>query len=284
MFPPTPTYLSSIHHDGSPRYVRSQGEPQLNDIVQIRLRTSIQAPIERVLLRLCPDGEQQFIEMHPEGIRPKDACRWWVTGLRLSMPLTSYRFLIFTTDGAWWYNGSGAQRSLPTDAADFRLLANFQAPTWVRSSVFYQIFPDRFADGDPASNVKDGEFEYRGLRSVARRWGEPPSRGGYQAMVDANGTCPNADPMCPLTTKGYPCVYDPGDVPFAFPFSSKGVDLRRAAALRNDAKFLGLFFDCRGITGNGSRAVDRVWADLPPGRQAPVRLHVDQRNGPLLGG
>lgn len=180
-------YISSIHHDGSARYVRSQGEPRLGDIVQIRVRASIHAPIERVLLRLCPDGEQQFIEMRAEGMHPQDACRWWVTGLRLNMPVTSYRFLLFSADGVWWYNGNGAQRSLPTDAADFRILANFQAPTWARSSVFYQIFPDRFADGDPATNVKDGEFEYRGLRSVAKRWGEPPSQGGYQAMVEFYG-------------------------------------------------------------------------------------------------
>jgi alpha-glucosidase len=103
------------------------------------------------------------------------------------MPSTSYRFLIFTNDGTWWYTGSGAQRGLPTDAADFRLLAGYQVPTWVRSSVFYQIFPDRFADGDPASNIRDGEFEYRGLRSTARHWGEPPNPNGYHAMVEFYG-------------------------------------------------------------------------------------------------
>jgi len=37
-----------------------------------------------------------------------------------------------------------------TDTDDFRLLAGYEAPIWVRNSVFYQIFPDRFADGDPA--------------------------------------------------------------------------------------------------------------------------------------
>lgn len=187
MFSPIPDYIPSIHHDGSARYVRLQGEAKIGDTVTIRLRADARAPVERVLLRLCPDGEQQFIEMHSEETRSQDACQWWSTGLRLSMPITGYRFLIFTKDGAWWYTGSGAQRGLPTDASDFRLLAGYQAPTWVRSSVFYQIFPDRFADGDPASNVRDGEFEYRGLRSTARRWGEPPNPNGYQAMVEFYG-------------------------------------------------------------------------------------------------
>ncbi len=42
---------------------------------------------------------------------------------------------------------------------------------------------------------------------------------GYQAMVDANNqslSCPDSDPQCPAGTKIYPCVYDPGDVPFQF--------------------------------------------------------------------
>jgi alpha-glucosidase len=103
------------------------------------------------------------------------------------MPVMSYRFLIFTPDGAWWYNGAGLHRHTPADAEDFRLLADYAAPTWVRDSVFYQIFPDRFADGDPATNVRDGEFEYRGYRSRARRWGEPPTSEGHAALVEFYG-------------------------------------------------------------------------------------------------
>ncbi len=40
----------------------------------------------------------------------------------------------------------------------------FTVPDWVHDAVFYQIFPDRFADGDPANNGPD-----------AIRWGGPPS-------------------------------------------------------------------------------------------------------------
>jgi alpha-glucosidase len=170
-------YLSSIHHDGSSRYVHSPSgaDLHLGDEVTIRLRTTVNAPIERILLRTCPDGEQFFAEMQSEEVSAKSACRWWRASLRLSMPVTSYRFLIFTKDGVWWYNGSGAHQHVPTDAEDFRLLAEYAAPAWVRDSVFYQIFPDRFADGDSSSNVQTDEFEYRGVRSLARGWGETQS-------------------------------------------------------------------------------------------------------------
>lgn len=178
-------YLASIHHDGSWRYVRTAAgrDPRLGDEVTIRLRIGLDAPIERVLLRTCPDGEQQLTEMLPSEDR---ACRWWQITLRLTMPVTGYRFLILANDGAWWYNGAGPQRHCPTDAEDFRLLADTAAPTWVRASVFYQIFPDRFADGDPSNNVRDGEWAYRDFRSSARGWGQPPTT-GCQAMLEFYG-------------------------------------------------------------------------------------------------
>ena len=40
----------------------------------------------------------------------------------------------------------------------------FSVPDWVHDAVFYQIFPDRFADGDPSNNGTD-----------TIRWGGPPS-------------------------------------------------------------------------------------------------------------
>lgn len=180
-------YISSIHHDGSSRYVRSHNtDLHIGDEVTIRLRAAIDAPIERLLLRTCPDGEQFFAEMHPASSQPNPACRWWEVTLRIHMPVTAYRFLLFTPDGAWWYTGVGPQRHVPTDANDFRLLADYDSPVWVRDTVFYQIFPDRFADGEPESNVQDAEFEYHGLQSKAKHWDEPQSQ-WPQAMVEFYG-------------------------------------------------------------------------------------------------
>ena len=183
-----PAYLTSIHHDGSARYVlHPQGQNlQIGDEVTIRLRAVQDAPIQRLLLRTCPDGEQFFIEMRPADSQPNSACCWWEATLQLHMPVTAYRFLLLTSDGAWWYSGSGVQRHVPTDATDFRLLAEYDAPAWVRESIFYQIFPDRFADGDPESNVRNGEFNYRGLPSKSKRWEEPQSK-WPQAMVEFYG-------------------------------------------------------------------------------------------------
>ena len=43
---------------------------------------------------------------------------------------------------------AGATVHDPPDATDFRLLAFDPPPSWLAGAVFYQIFPDRFANGD----------------------------------------------------------------------------------------------------------------------------------------
>jgi alpha-glucosidase len=180
------SYLSSIHHSGSARYV-SPGLPRLGATVTIRLRTAVTPRIQQVLLRTAPDGEQHFSPMQSSSRGPADACLWWSVSLPIIMPVTSYRFLVITDEGARWYNAAGLHAFNPPDSHDFKLLADYQAPNWLKETVFYQIFPDRFADGDPSTNVAEGEYEYAGYKSRARRWGEPPTASGRAAMLEFFG-------------------------------------------------------------------------------------------------
>ena len=182
-----PDWARSVHHDGSGRYVHAASGRELDygEDVVVRLRTGLDSPVERVLLRTCPDGEQAFIEMQPEA--PAPACRWWTATLTLAMPATLYRFALFAPDGMYWYNGGGLHRHVPADAEDFRLLADYHGPKWLKNTVFYQIFPDRFCDGDPASNVQTNAFTYRGQSARARAWGETPLRHTAAAMVEFFG-------------------------------------------------------------------------------------------------
>ena len=181
-----PNFLHSIHHSGSARYVFPNA-PRLGDEITIRLRTTPRAPIRQVILRTSPDGEQHFTSLHLENHDQSGACNWWRTSMRLTMPLTCYRFLIIGEDATYWYNASGLHTFNPTGAEDFRILTDYQAPGWLKNSVFYQIFPDRFADGDPTNNVRDGEYDYAGFTARARRWGEPPTTGSRAALVEFYG-------------------------------------------------------------------------------------------------
>lgn len=171
-------WTTSVHHDGSPLYVIGAAD-RLGATVLVRLRAGQAAPITAAFLRTCPDGEQAMTAMRRA---PDDAAsQWWETELPLHMPRTAYRFVLLTPDGAWSLNAGGLWRHTPIDAQDFKLLVSHTAPTWVRDTVFYQVFPDRFNDGEPESNVRDGEYLCYQRPVVARRWGESPSAPGSGA-------------------------------------------------------------------------------------------------------
>ena len=151
------------------------GALRIGDEIRLRVRSGMDGRIERIFVRTTPDGEQAFAELHEA--EPGPAGRWWEVTLRLLMPVTGYRFLLLTEAGHRWLNGSGIHRATPTDHEDFRLVAGHDPPGWLADRVFYQVFPDRFANGDPSNDVRDGAWTYRGHAARARAWDEPPSSG-----------------------------------------------------------------------------------------------------------
>jgi alpha-glucosidase len=168
-----PTWAAGLHHDGSPRYV-APGPYQIGQPVTIRLRCGRGAPIQQILLRSCPDGEQILTPMR--AVESDDICQWWEGQLPVGAPMVSYRFSIRTEHGTWWLTAHGLTRHTPTDAHNFRILANHRPPSWMEDAVFYQIFPDRFADGEPSNNLSSGAYLYDGRPVQARAWGELPRR------------------------------------------------------------------------------------------------------------
>jgi alpha-glucosidase len=117
--------------------------------------------------------------------------RWFEVDLLILEPVVHYRFLLEAEDGVWWYAGAGPVACDPLDATDFRIVAGIAPPAWVRGSVFYQIFPDRFANGDPSNDPRPEEYEYRGKRPRTFPWEESPGDhafsvvfyGGYLAGI-----------------------------------------------------------------------------------------------------
>ncbi len=51
----------------------------------------------------------------------------------------------------------------------------FKTPEWVKHAIFYQIFPDRFRDGNPANNPWTGDVHWGwlDLYNEMREWGDP---------------------------------------------------------------------------------------------------------------
>jgi alpha-glucosidase len=180
----SPSWHASIHHDGSDLYV-SNPYPRLGEKVRLRLRVDAKAPIRQAYLRTFPDGEQAIVAMTRVTDEPPAA--WWEAELAIVEPVVQYRFILASDEGVWHYSANGPSAHDPLDAFDFRLLADYQPPAWVHEAVFYQIFPDRFANGDPANDPQPGEYEFRGNRPQTYPWGSPPPAGQHVSLAFYGG-------------------------------------------------------------------------------------------------
>ncbi len=172
--------LLGAHHDSSERYL-SDPNPELGDTVVAWMRVPLTDEITEVTLRAVWDGEPFRIPAVCDHITTAEA--WWRVELPIRSPLVNYRFhLRDRSQRTCWLNGEGVHCWDVTDAADFRISTRHRPPHWVRHTVWYQIFPDRFArraDGQWSATPPDWVRQ--------REWTDPVDPSLPQAMFDLWG-------------------------------------------------------------------------------------------------
>ncbi len=64
----------------------------------------------------------------------------------------------------------------PDPGFDFTVIPGFKVPEWAKGAVFYQIYVDRFCNGDPANDVATNEYVYIGEKTIkAEDWYQYPA-------------------------------------------------------------------------------------------------------------
>ncbi len=168
--------LSAIYSDETP-YFRFPSEPDPGDTVSIRLRVA-KDRAKRVILFL---GEMPAGTLMVK-LRSDAFFDYYVANIVCREQEVSYRFLIENTNGdRIIYDKTGAR---VTDQAgpefnhtySFRFIPGFHVPDWAKSAVQYQIFTDRFRNGDPSNDVVDNEYYYTiGHAKHVEKWDTPPT-------------------------------------------------------------------------------------------------------------
>lgn len=73
-----------------------------------------------------------------------------------------------------FYNKQGVMREA-NPYFHYRITPGFKTPDWAKGAVYYQIFVDRFYNGDPTNDVVDGEYSYvGGLSRKIKDWDAYP--------------------------------------------------------------------------------------------------------------
>ena len=157
------------HHDGSDLYV-SNSAPKIGDKVTLKVRVPNDYLFEKAMLRIYHDGEPRIFEMK---LTKKGAVEsWYQATVEIHNLQSSYRFA-FIGHGKYEYlNARGLFDHDVHSNNDFQIVAIPANPAWINSSVFYQIFPDRFARSGRVNITPDWAYP--------REWNLlPRGRGKY---------------------------------------------------------------------------------------------------------
>jgi alpha-glucosidase len=76
--------------------------------------------------------------------------------------MSLYYFVVIAKNTYFYFSQKGLTSYIPGYKDCFEIIPDYNPPSWVSSATCYQVFPDRFRDGDPSLDVKDGEYYFDG--------------------------------------------------------------------------------------------------------------------------
>ena len=151
------------HHDGSSLYV-SDSAPSIGDSITLKVRVPNSYQFEKGFIRVYEDGEPRSYEL--KAGKKNDVERWYEVKITVVNVHTVYRFVFVAKDKYDWLNAFGLSSHDVHSNNDFQIVAIPANPEWIKSSVFYQVFPDRFAKSGNKYKIPDWAYP--------RDWNELP--------------------------------------------------------------------------------------------------------------
>ena len=143
----------ALFSDGSERF-RIPAEPRTGDKVRLRFRTA-RDNVDYVLV--VYNGEKLSMEI----AESNPTFDYYEIVLPELVERGRYYFEIGAGNVTVFYNKLGVVKDVD-EQYDFELIPDFTVPAWARGAVFYQIFVDRFYNGDPSNDVISNEYKYIG--------------------------------------------------------------------------------------------------------------------------
>lgn len=145
----------SLYSSGLDFY-RVPEEPNPGDLVTVRFRT-MREDVDSVTLEILESGERKT--MLP--ISSDHYFDYYESQIQLGEENLSYAFRIKKGEEELYYNRLGVTVE-ENPAYAFRLLPGFHVPNWVKGTIMYQIYIDRFHNGDSSNDVESREYIYLG--------------------------------------------------------------------------------------------------------------------------
>lgn len=158
------------HNSRDGQFRAPGGAVTTNTPVYLRLRAA-RGDLTAAQLRLYNDRTNVESLLPMTIAASDDRYDWWQVQAPASPVPTVYWYRFIAIDGsATAYYEDDSQRTggwgqtfgtSPDNSWQLTIYdPGYQTPDWVKNAIIYQIFPDRFFDGDPSNNTPTGSFFY----------------------------------------------------------------------------------------------------------------------------
>lgn len=174
-------------------------EPKPGEDVTIRFRTG-RNNVDMVCLCI----KDSIIPM--KKVQQEGAFDYYECVVEKVQETLSYFFQIKLGRLCFFYNRKGVTREIQ-EYCNFRIIPGFSTPEWAKGAVMYQIYVDRFCNGDPTNDVETREYFYLNDYSVkVDDWYKVPAQMGVREFYggDLQGVL---DKMDYLSDLGIEVIY-----------------------------------------------------------------------------
>lgn len=163
-----PVVFSSFSSDFVSPLFPAKGE-------DVTLSIAVQGSIDSIFLKYDSQTGLVFMKEMEETGSYNGAVKYsCAVPVNLDDELFRYYFVFFCGGVSWYYSKAGITRYTPSVPMRFSLMTGQSAPMWVASSVCYQIFPDRFNNGDSTIGARTGEYSFDGGTVTTPKWTDAP--------------------------------------------------------------------------------------------------------------
>lgn len=163
---------AAIFSDGTGNFV-NPAEPEINSRVEILCRTG-RDDVEKVTAVVDGTCYDMYVKER------NSQFDYYAVTLSLESHQISYHFQIEKRGESIRYNRQGVVDEI-NPYFDFCIIPGFHTPTWAKGAVMYQIFVDRFYNGDSSNDVVDREYSYIGEPvTQVKDWNKMPASMGVR--------------------------------------------------------------------------------------------------------
>ena len=163
---------TALFCDGTEGYVYPP-EPKENELVTFRFRTA-KDDVDRVGLVTSADTYVMEKEC------TQGEFDYYTFETRLGEEPFRYCFEVQSGTEKYYYGRCGISREI-VEYYNFVVVPGFSTPDWAKGAVMYQIFTDRFYNGDKSNDVETNEYYYIGDYSQrVTNWDKYPANMGVR--------------------------------------------------------------------------------------------------------